>query len=299
MDLNISSSNFIPIQLVNYEKLNCVTNVVHEDDFQYKCLSAVIAQIKLCILDGFTKSSSEFGPTVTQCSKIFLNNIPRFHSLQNKDETKYIWLPADPIKMWSPCSVVSWGVGNDIEAEQALKKIYTECKFFGADPIYESGKVYKEIGEYYQTAVGAKVGNEPASVLENGTYHMSTVKYISMDQFFNMTNLDFVDYLIMDNEGAEYEIIPLMEKSKFNTTICQFNAELHMPLSHHGITESNFTKLFRTFIINSDFMPVMAAGSHIRTTWLNVANRKCIEKYFPNYCKNCENAVKSFTNSKV
>jgi len=64
-----------------------------------------------------------------------------------QDETKGIMLPYDS---HASISVVTLGVGKDIRAEERLRQLIPNATFYGADPILESGIVYKSIGQYLQ-----------------------------------------------------------------------------------------------------------------------------------------------------
>ncbi len=58
-------------------------------------------------------------------------------------------------------------------------------------------------------AVSNKAGNFNASVLENGSYKWKSVDTITLKSLLiDRLNLTVVDYLLMDNEGAEYGILP-------------------------------------------------------------------------------------------
>lgn len=67
------------------------------------------------------------------------------------------------------CTLVTLGVGGDIEAERKLRDERPKCEFFGADPILEPGRAYEKIGKYFQVAVSAESSeHHRASVLQSG-----------------------------------------------------------------------------------------------------------------------------------
>jgi len=112
--------------------------------------------------------------------------------------------------------VITSGIGDDIEAEKQLLKIFPKCRMVGLDPIFESGKIYREIGQFLQTGVG-KMGSETdmileASVYKNGTYVMENVTSEPFDKILQKLNVDLIDFLLFDAEGAEYNVIPALTR---------------------------------------------------------------------------------------
>jgi len=110
---------------------------------------------------------------------------------------------------------INLGIGDDIEAEKQLLKIFPKCRMVGLDPIFESGKVYQEIGLFLQTGVG-KMGSEKAileaSVYKQGSYVMENVTSQSFDKILGKLNEDVIDFLLFDAEGAEYNVIPALTR---------------------------------------------------------------------------------------
>uniref|UniRef100_A0A915L053 Methyltransferase FkbM domain-containing protein n=1 Tax=Romanomermis culicivorax TaxID=13658 RepID=A0A915L053_ROMCU len=105
------------------------------------------------------------------------------------------------------------GVGNDIEAEQKLSRLLPQCKFFGADAIYETGRVFEKVGTFFHTAVGSGNRTIHARVLTNETYENMDLKSTDFYELLAMTGAQMIDYLLLDAEGAEYSILSMLDKS--------------------------------------------------------------------------------------
>uniref|UniRef100_A0A915KV81 Methyltransferase FkbM domain-containing protein n=1 Tax=Romanomermis culicivorax TaxID=13658 RepID=A0A915KV81_ROMCU len=107
-------------------------------------------------------------------------------------------------------------IGNDIKAEKALKKLIPDSRFIGTDPIVESGQVYEEIGRYLDIAVGDSTGIIEASVLLNGTYQIKNVTAESFNDLLARLKEPIIDFLFLDAEGAEYQIMPLLTNERLD-----------------------------------------------------------------------------------
>lgn len=272
---------------VNFLKDHSNEDLDIHSECSLACLFTIAAHVKSCLLEHIKNSGSSkwLLHAVQTCSDIFVKRL-KFVPLKNSDETKYVLLPmTQDVRQ---CTVVTLGIGNDIGSEMMLKEQIPSCKFYGADPIYDSGKIYEKIGSFYNMAVGSKDGTMPASVFEKGYYITKSVPYLSFEKFLKLTNVSHIDYLFIDAEGAEYGIMHFLETAflkQINTAICQFNVELHMPLGSYGTTEVGFNAIFMQFITKSEFIPVLSEMvTHYRTTWINVYNKKCVQKYLPYFC---------------
>ncbi|KAK6012140.1 hypothetical protein OSTOST_22718, partial [Ostertagia ostertagi] len=63
------------------------------------------------------------------------------------------------------CTIVSLGIGKDVEAEKSMRAAMPNCEFWGADPVLETNAdIFPEVGKFYNIAVGA----------ENGTFRSCT-----------------------------------------------------------------------------------------------------------------------------
>lgn len=178
------------------------------------------------------------------------------------------------------------GIGNDIVSEKKLRKEIPNCTFYGADPILQSGRIFKQLGSYYELAVAATSGTIEASVLENGSYKIKNVTAVTLVDFLKTyANISTIDYMFMDNEGAEYDLLRqfmyggLLDKER--VTICQLSVELHGPFRQHGINASEYEHLISSLIKSSAFVPLWSAapGIHARSFYFNAESRYCLEKY--------------------
>ena len=95
---------------------------------------------------------------------------------------------------------------------------------------------------------------------------------------------DFIDFLWMDIEGAEYGIMELFASTSFNVTVCQVNMEIHGHLEDYGISGRQFKFLIVSLLKNSEFLPIHSVnmGWHIRVFFLNYRRVKCLEKFLKN-----------------
>ncbi|CAB3397691.1 unnamed protein product [Caenorhabditis bovis] len=101
-------------------------------------------------------------PIINQCS---IRKVLALKPIHNQDEIKFFWSPKESRRM-TPCVVVTLGVGKDVSVESEIKKQIPDCTFIGADPMGDDNRpLYEPIGEFYNFAVGAKSGNDIASVL--------------------------------------------------------------------------------------------------------------------------------------
>ena len=182
---------------------------------------------------------------------------------------------------------ITLGIGNDIGVEKQLQKLLPNLKFFGADPIPESGNIFKSIGSYREIAIGSKNGTENGSVLVGGKYIGKQLNTISLVEFLtNTLPRHYVDFLNMDIEGLEYKILPefyyngSLEKGGF--VFCQINLELHGPLEQYGMNDMKFSKLVKTFLDESKYVPlwVLPPYSHNRMVLLDWQSSECFDKFY-------------------
>lgn len=142
---------------------------------------ALASHVKSCILKDFANSDDQLVPTVYKRSKTFLNNIPPFE-LQNKAETKYVWLP---VNNSSDCSVASWGVGNDIEAEKSLRGLNSNAN--SSALIRLTNLV--DSRQLLSTSCWCQKRQWFCVCLEYGRYHKSAIKYIGIIYLWTLNEL--------------------------------------------------------------------------------------------------------------
>ncbi|KAK5985552.1 hypothetical protein GCK32_007339 [Trichostrongylus colubriformis] len=115
------------------------------------------------------------------------------------------------------CSIVSLGVGRDVEAELSMKHDMPFCAFFGADPVKEPNQdMFETAGVFYNIAVGGRNGTSLATVLEPDTrsYRIREVNHVDIATFLaRFVRKQYIDQLIIDIEWAEYDVLPYLVKT--------------------------------------------------------------------------------------
>lgn len=207
--------------------------------------------------------------------------------LHNFDDTKLV---ITPYSNSTPCTELTLGIGNDIEAEKQLLQLVPHCKLYGADPILQSGKIFGQIGKYYEVAVSGHNGIFKSSVLANGTYSAKEVLNVDfIDFILNNVSQNTFDYLFMDNEGSEYELLPMFLRGGLiesnEITICQISAELHYPFELYGTNETKVNALLKNLLELSPLLPFWSnRGYHLRLFLFNVENEYCVENFLQPWC---------------
>ncbi|KAK6030172.1 hypothetical protein OSTOST_03702 [Ostertagia ostertagi] len=153
--------------------------------------------------------------------------------LENEDEVKRCILSNDI----DPTVTVTLGVGTDIGGSE----------FFGADPVIRpNANIFSEIGKFFPVAVSNYSGLSHSTIrADNGSYISKTVEHVHFATFVTrMVNRTRIDNLIMDNEGPEYHLIPMITidnvLSEYNIIICQINVEFHEWMSKRSTISSSF-----------------------------------------------------------
>lgn len=208
--------------------------------------------------------------------------------LNNLDDVKLI-IP--PRSNNTPCTELTLGVGNDIGAERQLLKLVPHCVFYGADPILQSGKIFTEMGKYYEVAVSGHNGILKSSVLFNNVYSTKEVSNIEFVQFITQTiGYRTFDYFFLDNEGPEYDILPMLHRGGAVETngiiLCQISVELHGPLNAYGMNETKYDLVIKNLIAFSPFIPIWQAApaNHVRMFLFNAENEYCVENFLQSFC---------------
>ncbi|CAD6194085.1 unnamed protein product [Caenorhabditis auriculariae] len=159
-------------------------------------------------------------------SRIIINKVPN-----SDDEKNYVG-----VMQTKPAIVVTLGVGFDVAVEKKLKnELPKGSLFFGADPISDKNeKIFSEIGTFFPVAVAATSKLANASVLktEGGFYKNKLIEHVGFVDFVeNYVRQKFIDILLLDNEGPEWDIFPMMtlggELDQRRITICQMSVEFH------------------------------------------------------------------------
>ncbi|CAA92507.1 Methyltransferase FkbM domain-containing protein [Caenorhabditis elegans] len=207
----------------------------------------------------------------------------------NKDEIKYFIPPNKEV----PMTMVTLGIGHDVDAEKTLKQVLPKTEFFGADP---TSKINKDLyekdlgGKYFEYAVGGQNGIQEAFVLIDGAYSNRNVLNIEADLFLrDEVQKQKVDILWMDIEGHEFPVLEMLHRGgafdNKGVKICQINTEIHKDLDNGVTGEQN---MFHEFVwkLLEDGRYVMVKPflvyfykDFIRTTLINVHDKECTDLY--------------------
>ncbi|KAK6751706.1 hypothetical protein RB195_003241 [Necator americanus] len=227
---------------------------------------------------------SRIAMIINQCTE---RRYLRIRGYSNRDEIKVHVMPnEEAILDEYACSIISLGVGRDIQVETKMKKDMPMCAFYGADPIKEPNQeMYEEIGVFYHIAVGGKNGTSEASVLEPDTanYRIREVNHVDIATFLrSFIGKQIIDQLMIDIEGGEYDVFPFLLKGgdieRTNVVLCQLNIEIHLP---DYAQKAQFFEFFVELLDDARYMPLVADTmlGHIRLYILNYEHPECTERY--------------------
>ncbi|KIH57116.1 hypothetical protein ANCDUO_12695 [Ancylostoma duodenale] len=217
----------------------------------------------------------------SEVSKIVLS------PFENKDEIKYYVFGKNAS---DPSVVVSLGIGADVTAELKLKdKLAKGSEFFGADPVVSpNDKLFGKVGVFFPLAVSKKTGLVQSRIREDdGSYRtMNTVSIDILTFLKEMVNRTVIDHMILDNEGPEYDFVPMIAVDKIfednGIVICHMNIEFHQP----GPKERHqqFEEVIAGVLSAKRFAPLYNAyRGHQRSFFINYDHPYCIEKYLTQF----------------
>lgn len=215
------------------------------------------------------------------CSKDFRGEISIFG--QNNSDTGEIDQTFLKLKKDSySCNVITLGIAEKIETENHIKSLMPQCNFYGIDAVYNSGLIYNEIGQFYPIVIS---GDKREYFKSNKIKEKSRVFYhLSLVEMLKSINLQFVDYVLMDIDGSEYDVFNSMQFHEFqinNVRICQINVVFYAPLKNYGITNENIKTMMEKVFKNSPYIPlVFVHDKNYRMLLVDLTNIECIEKYF-------------------
>ncbi|VDP42447.1 unnamed protein product [Heligmosomoides polygyrus] len=128
------------------------------------------------------------------------NRLP-VQGFSNTDELKYHVMPTKYMSNTRDCTIVSLGIGKDVEAEKSMQSAMPNCQFWGADPVNETNAdIFPEVGKFYNIAVGAENGTFRSYVLED-IYRYQEVKYVDIATFLrNYVKRSVIDQIMIDIE---------------------------------------------------------------------------------------------------
>ncbi|KAH7710044.1 Protein C33G8.13 [Aphelenchoides avenae] len=107
------------------------------------------------------------------------------------------------------------GVGGTADGEKVLLKRYPQCRFLGVDPNGDENRHLVENitgAVFVQAAAAGEAGKRKAHLKQKGGgYSGVQVEHVGFIDLLKAHNgKGVVDLLILDVEGAEYGILPLL-----------------------------------------------------------------------------------------
>ncbi|KAL6734753.1 hypothetical protein Aduo_005256 [Ancylostoma duodenale] len=263
-------------------------------DSWHKCFNGILSPI----LDNPEKVWSSFRGAVDHCYDTTPMRNIKMTGVSNKDEFKFhIFNNTDK----TPSNVITLGIGWDVLAEQKLKSLLPNgSHFYGADPIYDDNdRLFSTVGQFFPLAVGNETMLSSAYVMPKqlrGQYVYRTMVHIDVITFLTkLTRTPFIDQFLMDNEGAEYDLLPMMGRDGAfdhnGITVCQINVEMHYG---HANFKERFATIVKRLLEDRRYAVfrqrqfteyLNLATSHQRTFLLNFENKTCVEKYISQYFK--------------
>lgn len=222
---------------------------------------------------------------ISKCCKT-VGEVLRVEFLNNTDESKG-FIDYTDLSLSKNCTLITVGIGNDIEAERKLLSRVPGCLLYGADPIFTTGQVYKQIGQLFTLGILDKRINSTALVADNHAYHRRIIEHVGFVEFIqNYAGISHVDFLFLDAEGAEYKILPLLSTGgavdRAGITICQWSVELHGPVSSYHLTLVDWDSLIRNLLLKSPYIPLWSevAHGHYRIFFAHIKNPYCSKRFF-------------------
>ncbi|EGT57056.1 hypothetical protein CAEBREN_11786 [Caenorhabditis brenneri] len=177
--------------------------------------------------------------------------------IENMNEQKVVILPKSDDEN---NNLITLGIGQDTTGEERyqrkMQKLGKTVKFFGADPMVElNSEIYSRIGKYFPFAVARHPGYTNASVEKNGEFIDQNVAHVDILYFIKqILDIEKIDNLWIDAEGAEYELFDIFEKNgvldQNDITVCQVNLEVHIadPVGHQINPNIEKQKIFLDFV---------------------------------------------------
>ncbi|KAL6732683.1 hypothetical protein Aduo_003477 [Ancylostoma duodenale] len=246
-------------------------------------LGCLYTSIFFFALTMYLKASSQwsnFPYYVNKCSP--QSRLP-IQGFSNTDELKYHVMPRPHVANSRECTVISLGIGKDVEAEKSMQAALPNCQFWGADPVNDTNAdIFPEVGKFYNIAVGAENGTFRSYILED-IYRYQEVKYIDIATFLrNYVRRTVIDQIMIDIEHAEYPMLPFLLQSgqlaRDGVVICQMNIEVHRPNPEQ--LQQFFT--FYNQLMQEQQWTLMSASSiigHLRLFMINHGSQECHDRY--------------------
>ncbi|KAJ1358295.1 hypothetical protein KIN20_016697 [Parelaphostrongylus tenuis] len=268
--------------------------LLYENNTEQSAVAAAFRDWKKCILmhadDIKTdpeKVWENFAAITTRCvnsTNVSKIKVDIFH---NREEPKYFILNRTDTK---PAVILTIGVGADIDAEEKLKEVLPKgTEFFGADPIrVPNAELFSKVGKFFSLAVGGYSGLYEASVRnESSLYEPLLVNHVDVLTFIlKMVKHNFIDHIILDNEGPEYDIIPMMAVDNLfadsNVVVCHLNVEFHQPGPKKRLPR--FLKIMFDMLRVGRYGIVRSVNIGYQQMFLvNYEDPRCVEKYLKQF----------------
>ncbi|VDM69211.1 unnamed protein product [Strongylus vulgaris] len=98
----------------------------------------------------------------------------------------------------------------------------------------------------------------------------------------NIVNRTTIDYMIIDNGGAEYQLLPMIAIENVlednGIVICQMNVEIYAPGPLDRLEQ--FAEIMLAILKAKRFAPIHSLyWGHLRTFFINIDHPFCVEKY--------------------
>jgi hypothetical protein len=283
-----------------YESIPFITATSRQGlAWEEKRPDSVTAIYRKCLIDKLKNKSKwlELHLAIQACLGETIWNMldVKVFILSDLTDVKFDILPVSTDNF--DCISVTLGVGLNIDAELELQRLLPKCKFYAAEPILSAGLIFKQLGTLFEIAVGAKNGSLTSWVVDqdehkNNMWVKKTVPAVSMLDFLkHYVKVDHVDYLIMDNEGSEYDIfeqfLPGGVLYESGIKICQITVEFHGPrVASEILDEHKYDRLVDALIAHSNFLPFWSSlvykpgETQIRSYYLNVKDDYCVKTFY-------------------
>ncbi|KAJ1353180.1 hypothetical protein KIN20_009755 [Parelaphostrongylus tenuis] len=141
--------------------------------------------------------------------------------------------------------------------------------------------------------VAEEVGRQPTLARWTrrfGHYGKMMVQHVDVLTFIlRMVKRNFIDYIIMDIEGPEYDIIPLIAVENLfvdnNIAICQMNVEFHKPPPKER--KARYSKIMYDLVRAGRYGILRhEKPGYQRMFLVNYREPKCVKKYLDQFFTN-------------
>ncbi|ULU13188.1 hypothetical protein L3Y34_015997 [Caenorhabditis briggsae] len=155
-------------------------------------------------------------------------------------------------------NIITLGVGQSTIGEESyqrkMQKLNKNVDFFGADStVDKNSEIYSKFGKFFPFAVARHPGFTNSSIEKNGELIDQNVAHVDILYFLkDILNVQKIDNLWIDAEGAEYELFEIFDKNgvldQNDIELCQVNMEIHISEEEEDNTNSEKQKIFMDFV---------------------------------------------------